>query len=349
MDLLETLTQTPGVPGRESRVRAVIAAHVKATAVLDELRTDALGSLIGVRHARPAAGHSEGRPTRVLVAAHMDAIGFLVSHISDAGFLRVHPVGSFDPRTLFARRVTVCGASGVDLPGVLNPVGRPIHTASAEELRRLPEIGEFFVDLSLPGDVVREKVELGDMIVLDSPFSVVGRSTVAPNLDDRVGCWALMRALEGLDRHNCEIHAVWTAQEELGSRGAQPVSFGIEADIGIVCDTIVCCEIPGIPEEQHITRPGNGLSLQIADSSSIADPVLVRRIEQIARDADIRCQRSLMLGGGQDGAMIQRSRGGVRTAVLSCPVKYMHTASEMAHRDDLAAYPDLLARILTEL
>ncbi len=349
MDLLETLTQTPGVPGRESRVRAVIDAHVKAKAVFDELRTDALGSLIGVRRARPVGGRAQGRPTRVLVAAHMDAIGFLVSHILDAGFLRVHPVGSFDPRTLFARRVTVCGASGVDLPGVLNPVGRPIHTAGAEELRRVPELREFFVDLSLPGDEVRGKVELGDMIVLDSPFAAVGHSVVAPNLDNRVGCWALIRALEGLDHHNCEIHAVWTTQEELGSRGAQPVSFGIEADIGIACDTAVCCDIPGIPEEQHVTKPGGGISLQIADSSTIADPGLVLRIEQIARGAGIRSQRSLMLGGGQDGAMIQRSRGGVRTAVLSCPVKYMHTAAEIAHRDDLAAYPDLLGRILTEL
>jgi tetrahedral aminopeptidase len=349
MKLLERLTQTPGVAGREHRIRSVIEAHLKAANVFDELHTDALGSLIGVRNPRPAGGKARGRPARVMVAAHMDQIGFLVCHISDEGFLRAHPVGSFDARNLFARRVTVCASSGDDLPGVLNPVGRPIHTASRDELKKIPEIGEFFIDLSLPGAVVKQKVGLGDMIVLDGPFGEVGESIVAQGLDNRVGCWALIRAIEDLTCHECEIHAVWTVQEELGSRGAQPASFGIEADIGISCDTTVCCNIPGVPPEQHITQSGGGVSIQIADSSTIADAGLVKDIENVARSNGIKSQRSLMLGGGQDGAMIQRSRNGVRTAVLSCPVKYLHTVAEMVHRDDLVSYRQLLARYLSTL
>ncbi|MGO9518218.1 MAG: M42 family metallopeptidase [Candidatus Korobacteraceae bacterium] len=349
MQLLERLTQTPGVPGREHRIRAVIEAYLKEQKIFDELRTDVMGSLIGVRRPRPAVGAPKGDPTRVLVAAHMDQIGFLVSHISEDGFLRAHPVGSFDTRNLFARRVTVCAGSGDDLPGVMNPAGRPIHTASGEELKKIPELGDFFIDLSLPGDAVKQRVELGDMIVLDGPFGEVGESIVSQALDNRVGCWALIRAMECLSSHNCEIYAVWTAQEELGSRGAEPVSFGIEADIGISCDTTVCCKIPGVLSEHHITLPGKGVSIQIADSSTIADASLVKDLENIARENGINCQRSLMLGGGQDGAKIQRSRRGVRTVVLSCPVKYLHTVTEMVHRDDLASYRDLLARYLSTL
>jgi tetrahedral aminopeptidase len=348
MMLLETLTQTPGVPGREHRIRAVIEAYVREHDIVDELRTDAMGSLIGIRKPRPHGGRA-GTPTRVLVAAHMDQIGFLVSHISDDGFLRVHPVGSFDPRTLLARRVTVCTGFGLDLPGVMNSTGRPIHTASEEELKKIPRIEDFFIDLSMSAAAVREKIELGDMVVPDGMFGEVGDSIVAQGLDNRVGCWALIRALEGLARHDCEIHAVWTAQEELGSRGAQPASFGIEADIGISCDTTVCCSVPGVPGEQHITRPGAGVALQIADSSTIADASLVKDIEKIARENGIKCQRSLMLGGGQDGAMIQRSRKGVRALMLSCPIKYLHTVTEMVHRDDLDSYRDLLARYLSTL
>jgi tetrahedral aminopeptidase len=345
--LLETLSKTPGVPGREQRIRAVIEEYVTKEKIFDELRTDALGSLIGVRYSRPARKKAQ-KPVTVLVAAHMDQIGFLVSHISKDGYLRTHPVGSFDPRTLFARRVMVCTDVG-DLPGVMNPNGRPIHTASAEELKRVPELGEFFIDLGLPVAEIRAKVQLGDMIVLDAPFTEAGEYVIASNLDNRAGCWALIRAMENLTYHSCEIHAVWTAQEELGSRGAQPVAFGIEADIGIACDTTVCCTVPGVPEEQYITEFGKGVSLQIADSSTIADAALVRDIEAIAHKYGIASQRSLMLGGGQDGAMIQRSRNGVRTAVFSCPVKYLHTAAEMVHRADLNSYRDLLTRFLSSL
>lgn len=348
MKLLEQLTQTPGVPGREGRIRGVIEDHLGKHLLVDEVRTDALGSLIGIRKPRPTAS-SSNPPVRVLVAAHMDQIGFLVSNISDDGFLRVHPLGGFDARTLFARRVIVCASSGEDLPGVMNPVGRHLHAATSDDLKKIPEIGEFFVDLSLPGAAVKEKVELGDMIVLQGPFSEVGQSIVSQALDNRVGCWALIRALERLESHNCEIHAAWTAQEELGSRGAQPTSFGIAPDIGISCDTTVSCKTPGTPQEQFITTPGAGVSVQIADSSMISDPLLVRDIEKVARDRGIKCQRSLILGAGQDGALIQRSRAGVRTAVLSCPVKYLHTVAEMVHRDDLVSYRDLLCAILSIL
>jgi endoglucanase len=196
---------------------------------------------------------------------------------------------------------------------------------------------------------VHRKVKLGDMIVFDTPFAIAGDAVVTAGLDDRAGCWAVLAALKQLERHACEIYAVFSVQEELGSRGAGPASFGIEPDIGIACDTIVCCDLPDIPSEQHITRAGQGVAIQIADSSTISDPRLVDAVEKIADRASIPCQRSLMLGGGQDGALIQRSRAGVRTLVLSCPVRYLHTPTEMAFVKDLESYRDLLAAMLREL
>ncbi len=348
MDLLAKLTQTPSVPGREDRIRAVIQEYVTQAGLFDELRVDAMGSLIGVRKARPAGGKAPETPKRVMLAAHMDQIGFLVSHISQDGYVRVNPVGGFDRRNLFARRVRVCTSDG-DLPGVMNPSGRPIHIAKEEEKNKIPEITEFFIDLGLPGEEVNRRVKIGDMVVLDAPFSEVGDNVVSQCLDNRVGCWAQIRALERLRHHNCEIHAAWTVQEEVGLRGAQPAAYSIDPDIGISCDTTLCCKVPGVPDEERVTVPGEGVCLKVMDSSTIADMGLLEQIEAIARERGIKCQRGILPRGGQDGAMIQRSRSGVRTAVFACPVKYIHTVTEMVHKVDLESYPALLAAFLEEL
>ncbi|MCA9032840.1 MAG: hypothetical protein KDA66_18630, partial [Planctomycetaceae bacterium] len=179
MKLLETLTQTPGVPGRESRVRLVIEEYLREHNLVDEIHVDALGSLIAVRHPRPKGKKKSAEaPLKVMLAAHMDQIGFLVNDIANDGFLRVNPVGGFDTRNLFARRVRVCTRDG-DLPGVMNPAGRPIHIATEDEKRKVPDITEFFIDLGLPGVEVQRQVKIGDMVVLDGPFAEVGDYVVS--------------------------------------------------------------------------------------------------------------------------------------------------------------------------
>lgn len=348
MELLAQLTQTPSVPGREDRVRDLIRKYITAAKLFDEISVDAMGSLIGIRRPRPKKGKPAENPVKVMLAAHMDQIGFLVSFISDEGFLRINPVGGFDNRNLFARRVKVCTSTG-DLVGVMNPAGRPIHIASEEEKRKIPEITDFFIDLGLPGKEVKEKVRLGDMVVLDGPFAEVGNYVTSQCLDNRVGCWAQIRAIEKLKHHTCEVHAVWTVQEEVGLRGAGPAAFAVAPDIGISCDTTLCCKTPGVPEEQRVTLPGEGVCLKVMDSSTLPDIRLTEEIEEIAAKKGIKCQRGLLPRGGQDGAMIQRSRGGVRTAVFACPIKYIHTITEMAHKTDLESYPALLAAYLESI
>jgi endoglucanase len=348
MELLEKLTQTPSVPGREDRIRAVIEDYIRSKILFDEIRTDAMGSLIAKRHARPAKGEAKDSPTKVMLAAHMDQIGFLVRHIDDNGFLRVNPAGGFDTRNLFARQVRVCTGSG-DLPGVMNPGGRPIHIATDEEKTKIPQIGEFFVDLGLEVAAVKDKVRIGDMVVLNGPFQQVGHSLVSQCLDNRVGCWAQIRAIENLKHHACEIHAAWTVQEDVGLRGAMPAAFGIDPDIGIACDTTLCCQTPGVPEEDRVTVPGDGVCLHVMDSSMISDMKLIEDIEAVAKKKKIKCQRGILPRGGQDGAVIQRSRSGVRTVSFACPVKYIHTVTEMSHSDDLKSYPALLTAWLESL
>lgn len=342
MELLRTLTQTPSVPGREERIRAVIEKTVRDLQLFDELTTDAMGSLIGFRRARPKdSSAAPATPRKVMLAAHMDQIGFLVRHVSEDGFVRVNPVGGFDTRNLFARRVRVCTAHG-DLPGVMNPGGRPIHIATDEEKKKVPEISQFFIDLGLPADEVNRQVRIGDMVVLDGPFEEVGSSVVSQCLDNRAGCWAQIRAIENLKHHDCDIHAAWTVQEEVGLRGAFPAAYGIDPDIAVACDTTLCCKTPGVPDEERVTVAGEGVCLHVMDSSMIGDIGLIEEIEAVAASAGIRCQRGILPRGGQDGAAIQRTRRGVRTVAFACPIKYIHTVTEMAHRDDLESYHRLL-------
>jgi len=348
MDLLRILTQTPSVPGRESRIRSVIHDYIVRHQLFDVVTVDAMGSLIGVRKPRPADGQIVERPLKVMLAAHMDQIGFLVRHIDEQGYLRVNPAGGFDARNLFARGVRVCTATG-DIPGIMNASGKPIHISSEADRKKIPEVTEFFVDCGLAADDAKARIRIGDMVVLDGPFHQVGNTVVSQCLDNRVGCWAQIEAIQQLRHHRCEIHAVWTVQEEVGMRGAIPAAYSVDPDIGVACDTTLCCQTPGVPDEDRISVFGDGVCLHVMDNSMISDMGLVEQFEQVATARGIRCQRAILPRGGQDGAAVQRSRRGVRTICLACPIKYIHTVTEMAHLSDLHSYQALLTAWLESL
>ena len=357
MELLERLCTTPGVSGREERVRELIRAEIEG--LFDTVSVDPLGSLIAVRKPTAAAAAEGkagaaggGRPTRVMLAAHMDQIGFLVRHVGEDGFLRVHNVGGFDPRNLFARLVNVA-TDGGDLPGVLNPGGKPVHLASPEERKKVPEITDLLVDTGLPADRVRERVKIGDTVTLCQPFRLVGNTAVGQAMDNRVACWLVIEALRALvkadAKHACEIHAVFTVQEEVGLRGAVASAYTVRPDIGLGIDTTLCVDTPGSPEDQRCTEQGAGIALTVMDGASIGDPGLLADFERVAAAHDIATQRSILRAGGTDTGGIQRSAGGVRSLTLSVPTRYIHTVTEMVHLDDLHAGRDLLAAWLTDL
>lgn len=356
IDLLKRLCETPGVPGREERVRELIKSEIKG--LFDEVRTDPMGSLIcrrdpragkggkGKKGPRRAAG-ARGRPTRVLLLCHMDEIGFYVKHVDANGFIRVQNAGGFDTRNLFARRVKVCTRSHGDLMGIMNPGGRPIHIASEEDKKKIPEIKEFMVDLGLPGDKVRKQVTVGDMVVLHEPLIEVGDKVVSKCLDNRLACWVGVEAIRALDKsgagHACEVHVAFTVQEEVGLRGAHTSSFGVEPDIAIGVDTTLACDTPGVPEDESVTRQGQGVALGVMDGSMIADHRLIDDLEAVGKKNRIPTQRSILPRGGQDGAAGQMARGGARAAAIMVGLRNIHTVTEMADTTDIKAYRDLLA------
>ena len=338
-DLLKRLCETPGVPGREDRVRDLIRSEIDG--LFDEVREDAMGSLLCRRD-----GTGEG--PRVMLLCHMDEIGFLVSHVTEKGVVYLQPVGGFDPRNLFARRVRVCTESG-DLPGVMNPAVKPVHIASPEDRKKVPELHEFFVDTGL-GEAAAETVRIGDFVVMEEPFLEMGERFVSKALDNRVACWLGIEAIRalGASRSKAEIHVAFTAQEEVGLRGARTAAFAVRPDIGIGIDTTLACDTPGVSEPERTTEQGKGFGLHLRDGSFIADRALVGEIEAIATARAIPYQRTMLRAGGQDGAAAQQAAAGARAAGIVVGTRYIHTVTEMIHRTDLTAARDILAAYLAE-
>jgi len=348
--LLARLCETPGVPGREERVRAVIEDEIKG--LFDSIETDVLGSLICTRTPRPPKGKkAPAAPTKVMLLCHMDEIGFYISSIDDKGFLWLNPAGGFDARNLFSRRVLVCTDDG-DYKGVMNPGGRPLHISKPDERTKVPEIKEFFVDVGFDADTVAKKFRIGDYVVMDEPLIEVGDKIVSKALDNRVACWLgieAVRKLAKLGGHRCEVVVAFTTQEEVGLRGAKTASFAIRPDIGIGIDVTLSCDTPGVPDNEKVTGQGDGAVLHIKDGSFISDHTLVREFEALAKKKKIKYQRSILAAGGQDGAAAQQVAAGARAIGITVGTRYIHTVTEMIDQRDLLAARDLLAQYLASV
>lgn len=357
IDLLKRLCETPGVPGREDRVRSLIESEVEG--LFDEIETDAMGSLICRRYPRPARGAKKtgraGKPkpvegaTRVMLLCHMDEIGFYVSSIDDKGFLWINAAGGFDPRNLFSRRVLVCTDSG-DFKGVMNPGGRPVHISSPDDRKKVPEVKEFFVDIGLDAKDVKKRVQIGDFIVMDEPLVEMGDKVVSKALDNRVACWLGIEAVRQLEKsgtgNRCEVVVAFTTQEEVGLRGAKTASYGVRPDIGFGIDVTLACDTPGVPDSEKVTAQGEGFALHIKDGSFISDAGLVKEVEALAKKKRIPYQRSILGAGGQDGAAAQQAAAGARAVGVTVGTRYIHTVTEMIHKRDLGAARDILAAYL---
>lgn len=340
-DLLKRLSEIPGIPGREEAVRKLI--HAELTTLGERVtssRSDAMGNLI-VELAGPADA------PLVMISAHMDEIGFVVRHIDERGFLRLQPMGGFDTRNLFARLVQVHPRHGTPLTGVLNPGVKPIHIASADDRKQVPEIDAFMVDLGLRGELVKERVRVGDMVTLLQPFVDLGEMVVGKAMDDRSGCWVLIETLRRLENPAVRVAAVFSVQEEVGLRGAITSAFAVAPDIGVALDTTLAVDTPGIAEHLSITKLGAGVAIKIRDSASISNGWLVDALADLAGEHGIPHQFEVLPLGGTDAGAIQRSRGGVASVTLSNPSRYVHTVTEMLAKADLEAAVALLGAFLS--
>ena len=338
-DLLKRLCETPGVPGHEDRVRALVMEEL--TPLADEISVDVMGNVVALKK-------GAGGGPRVMLAAHMDEIGFLVKFIDDEGFLRLQTLGGWDPRTMVAQRVHVHGFAGQTLLGTLMPSGKPIHLLSAEELNKSPKVEEFFVDLGLPVDRVNALVERGDTVTMARTTERVGECVVSKSLDDRLNVFVMIETLRAVGAHTADIIAVATTQEEVGLRGVTTAAYALTPDVGVALDTTLANDFPGMKDHEHVTRLGDGCAIKVMDSASISHPKLVRHFRDLAERHGIPYHLEILPRGGTDAGAIQRSRAGVPSITLSTPNRYVHSVNEMARVSDIEAAIMLLTRYLED-
>jgi putative aminopeptidase FrvX len=335
--LLRDLTQADGIPSMEDGVRDVVAVNMSP--LVDDLRVDTLGNLVG--HVKGNGGLS------VAIAAHMDEIGFIVRYVEDNGFIRLQPVGGFDARTLVAQRVSVHAEGGEPLIGVLQPGAKPIHLLQPGDSKEL-KLEEFFVDLGMPADEVKERVCVGDMVTMRRDFEMIGDVVISKALDDRLGVYVMLEAIKAAGRVDADVYPIATVQEEVGLRGATTAAFGIKPDIAIAVDTTISGDIPGIPSDATVTKLRHGTAIKMFDSSQLPNRKLVAHLREIAESNGIPFQLEVLPRGGTDAGAFQRSQDGIVTATISIPSRYVHTVNEMCAVSDIQASVDLLAQFLRE-
>ena len=336
IELLKELTEAHGVSGREDALRAIVRREMEP--LVDDLRTDAMGNVIA---------HRKGSGPKLMLAAHMDEIGFAVKYIEKDGFLRLKTLGGWDPRQMNSQRVVV-GTSGGPVSGLLMYGTKPAHMLSDAEKKDGQNHASFFVDLGISADDVRRRVSLGDPVTMDRPLQKTGDHLSAKAMDDRAGLYVMIEAVRAAARTQTDLYAVATVQEEVGLRGAAAAGSGIAPDVVVALDVTLANDIPGVPEQDVTTKLGEGAAIKILDSSLICHPKLVAHFRRLAEAHGIKHQMEVLSAGGTDAGAVQTLNGGVPAFTLSIPTRYIHTVNETVHPDDLDACVALLARYVED-
>lgn len=334
MELLKKLSQTPGISGREERIRALIKEELEKLA--DEVKVDAIGNVIAFKK-----GKSGGK--KVMISGHMDEIGFIVSQI-EGGFLRLSPVGGLDPRNLVAQRVVVHGRK--DLRGIMMPAIKPVHIMTAEEAKAPLKISDLYVDLGLTQEETEKLVRIGDPVTIDREFIEFGANVSGKAMDDRAGVWVMIEALRQVKEHEVDIYAVASVQEEVGLRGATAGAYGIRPDIGVALDVTLAVDGPGSSKQYQVTALGEGAAIKIMDSASISNYKLVDFMRSLAEENQIKYQMEILPRGGTDAGAIERVQTGCPVITLSVPTRHVHSNVETINIEDIKNTAALLAKFL---
>ena len=335
-DLLKELVEGHGIPGQEDQIRKIVTRELKG---ICELSTDYMGNLIALKKGGPNA-------KKLMLAAHMDEIGFVVKFIDKDGFIRLNPLGGFDPRQMNSQRVLVHTAKG-PLNGVLMYGTKPKHMLSDAEAGAAQNLDSFFVDIGI-GEKTKDLVEIGDMVTMNRQMMTMGDLFTCKAMDDRVCVFIMIEAMKKVKKNKVDVYAVATVQEEIGLRGASAAGSAIAPDIAVALDVTLANDIPGVPEQDQVTRLGKGAAIKLMDSSLICHPKVVDHFKKVANKNKIPYQLEVLPRGGTDAGGIQRLHGGIPSFTLSTPTRYIHTVNETVHKDDVKACIDLLAKYIED-
>ncbi|HAE85021.1 MAG TPA: aminopeptidase [Anaerolineaceae bacterium] len=322
--LIKKMVETPGPSGQEQLIRAAILEEIQGSA--DEIRTDAMGNLIARK------GSKQPNGLRIMISAHMDEIGLMVTHVDENGFSRFIPIGGVSPLTCIGGRVIFMNGQ------------RGVIGCERLEPNALPTLEKLFIDV---GTTSREDcpVKVGDVCGFERPFLDLGKHLVAKSMDNRISVVVAIAALRTLQASPHEVYFVFSVQEEVGLRGSATAAYGVDPDVGLAVDVTRTGDTPRTTKME--VALDKGPAIKVRDSSFIADPRVVDWMIATAKAADIPYQMEVLEAGGTDGRSIQLARAGVPAGCLSIPCRYIHTPSEMVSRADFEDAIRLLVELLS--
>ncbi len=333
--ILKNLTELCGVSGNEDEVREFIINEIINDA--DSVKMDTMGNLIAFKKGKSSN-------FKVMLSAHMDEVGFMVTGYTENGSLKFSTVGGIDERILPGKRVLV---GDKKLPGVIGC--KPIHMQDKEERGKNIKIKNMYIDIGANNKEQAEKnAPLGEYIAFYSEYVEFGSDCIkAKALDDRVGCVALIESLK--ENHEFDLYCCFTVQEEVGLRGSAVAANIVKPDLAFVIEGTTCSDVAGIKEYDYSTELGKGAALTIMDRTSYADKDLVSFIYNAAIKNNINVQFKKTTSGGNDAGKIQQSNSGVKVASISVPCRYIHSPVSVMSKKDFESVKDVLKYTLKEL
>jgi tetrahedral aminopeptidase len=332
LQLIEKLSNACGIAGQENEIRKIVLDEIKDYA--DEINVDAMGNVLAIKKAdKPGA-------MKVMVAAHMDEVGFLITKEDEEGLYHFNLVGGIDKRTIVGKMVNI---GKEHIKGIIG--ARPIHLTTADERKQTIPLDQLRMDTGLGKNV---HVQPGDMATYATRFQRFGPTIRGKAFDDRLGVVNLIQCLKHAPKH-LELQAAFTVQEEIGLRGAKTAAFALNPDIAFVLDATPSHDLPaqdGEENTQYNTRAGYGPAIYVADGATLSDPRLVRFVTEVADANQIPYQIRQPGSGGTDAGSIHKSRGGIPSISMSVPCRYIHSAIGIARISDWENALNLILAVL---
>lgn len=330
-DLLERLCALPGVSGDEQPVADAILKEISSYA---ECRFDNLGNLIAFKKGKEPA------KTRLMVCAHMDEVGLMVTTINDSGMLKFGAVGGIDPRVILGRRVKVGKNEVIGVIGT-----KAVHLQDSDERSTSPAIDKLYIDIGAKNkEDALKVVNPGDTAVFDSDSVSFGENMLkARALDDRMGCALMIELIKSGLPYDCTF--VFTVQEEVGTRGAGVAAYGVNPDAAIIIETTTAADIAFVEDDKKVCYLGKGPVISFMDRRTIYNRDLYNLAFAIAAEKKIACQPKLAVAGGNDAGAVHISRAGVKSLAVSLPCRYLHSPSCVINKNDASE----TLRLLKEL
>lgn len=327
---LETLCGLNGISGDEGAVREYIISQIEGKC---EYSIDPLGSVIAF---------CKGRKTpdkKLMISAHMDEVGFIVTYITDKGLIKFAPVGGVDPRIVFGKRVSI-GKNGI--VGVVG--GKALHHLESDEKEKAVPFDKLYIDIGADSKEQAEKfVSLGDSVCFDNSFITMGDKIKSKAIDDRAGCAVMLDMIrQGVEY---DTYFTFVVQEEIGLRGSTAAAYTVDPDYAIVLEATTAADIPASSDDKRVCELDKGAVVSFMDRSTMYDKELYQLAFEIGAQKGIPVQTKTMVAGGNDAGAIHKSRDGVRTCALSVPCRYLHSPSCVISRNDLQSVRALAGKL----